>query len=437
MIIENGMVFGVGGKFHKTSLYSVGGKVVKGEDAPGTVCRTASRILDAAGFYVIPGLVDVHAHGAVGHDFCDGDMEGLRKIAEYEYRSGVTSFCPTSMTLPEARLAEIYAAVPMLLREMESVGGGERVSKEKAAEAVNLSRIVGIHMEGPFLATKKCGAQNPKDIVPADYDMFCRLNEAGGGLLKIVTVAPEQARNLEFIRRVSGEVNVSLGHSTAGFEEAEAGFAAGANHVTHLFNAMNPYHHRNPGIIGAATGQKDVFVELISDGMHVHPAAVRDVFRLFGDGRVVLISDSTASCGMPDGEYVLGGQAVLKDGRKVTLAASGGMKRLGVAGLPDVPNGKAVPGGGNLSGMAEAPNPSDEVIAGSASNLYECMCCAVSFGVPLESAVKAATVNPARSIGLEGQIGSFVPGAWADCLLMDETLRLRAVISNEHVTWLS
>ncbi len=337
-------------------------------------------------------------------------------VTEYEYRSGVTSFCPTSMTLPEARLAEIYAAVPMLLREMESVGGGERVSKEKAAEAVNFSRIVGIHMEGPFLATKKCGAQNPKDIVPADYDMFCRLNEAGGGLLKIVTVAPEQARNLEFIRRVSGEVNVSLGHSTAGFEEAEAGFAAGANHVTHLFNAMNPYHHRNPGIIGAATGQKDVFVELISDGMHVHPAAVRDVFRLFGDGRVVLISDSTASCGMPDGEYVLGGQAVLKDGRKVTLAASGG---------------------GNLSGMAEAPNPSDEVIAGSASNLYECMCCAVSFGVPLESAVKAATVNPARSIGLEGQIGSFVPGAWADCLLMDETLRLRAVISNEHVTWLS
>lgn len=447
MVIENGMVFGVDGKFHKASLYSVDGRVVKGEDAPGTVCRMASRILDAAGFYVIPGLVDVHAHGAVGHDFCDGNVEGLRKIAEYEYRSGVTSFCPTSMTLPEARLAEIYAAVPVLLREMESVGGGgnvqesvgggERVSKERAAEAANLARIVGIHMEGPFLAAKKCGAQNPKDIVPADYDMFCRLNEAGGGLLKIVTVAPEQARNLEFIRRVSGEVNVSLGHSTAGYEEAEAGFAAGANHVTHLFNAMNPYHHRNPGIIGAATGQKDVFVELISDGMHVHPAAVRDVFRLFGDGRVVLISDSTASCGMPDGEYVLGGQAVLKAGRKVTLAASGGMKRPGVAGLPDPPNGKAVPGGGKLSGMVEAPDPSDEVIAGSASNLYECMCCAVSFGVPLESAVKAATVNPARSIGLEGQIGSFVPGAWADCLLMDETLRLRAVVSNEHVTWLS
>ncbi len=422
MQIKNGLVFGADGKFHPISLYSVDGRVVErsawekmgqgwGADSSresqgGFNAGTASensRCIDAAGLYVIPGLVDVHAHGAMGHDFCDGDVEGLRKIAEYEYQSGVTSFCPTSMTLPEERLADIYATVPTLLRGMGSAGRGESATEGAGAKvASSMARIVGIHMEGPFLSVEKCGAQNPDCIVSADYEMFCRLNEACGGRIRIVTLAPERPGGMEFMRRAAGKVRISLGHSAASYEEAKDAFDGGADHVTHLFNAMNSYHHRNPGILGAAAEREDVFVELISDGMHVHPAAIRNVFQLFGDGRVVLISDSTESCGMPDGEYELGGQHVKKQGRKVTLA-----------------------------------NRANEVIAGSASNLYECMCSAVSFGIPLESAVRAVTMNPAKSIGMEGKIGSLIPGSWADCLLVDEGLRLRAVISNEHVTWLS
>lgn len=405
MIIKNGTVFLADGAFHRTTLFTADGLVkAVGEDSyteqkkqnivlkeqnilqSGRNTLQEEQVIDAVGLYVIPGLVDVHTHGAMGHDFCDGDVDGLKMIASYEFRQGITSFCPTSMTLPEKRLAEIFATVSKAQKEEKNMG---------------MARIVGIHMEGPFLAKEKCGAQNPADIIPADYEMFRRLNEVSGGQIKIVTTAPEQPGNLEFIRRAAGQVNISLGHSAADYEQAEAAFSAGANHVTHLFNAMNPYHHRNPGIIGAAAEQKEVFVEIISDGMHLHPAAVRNVFQMFDDEHVVLISDSTESCGMPDGYYTLGGQQVKKSGRKVTLA-----------------------------------NRPDEVIAGSASNLFDCMRSAVSFGIPLESAVKAATGNPAKSIGMEKKIGSFTPGAYADCLLITEDLQLRAVISQEQIFWL-
>lgn len=365
MRYENGWIF-ADGRFVRGGFSVENGRFAHVlEDVPGPA-------EDLDGVLVIPGLVDIHVHGCAGADFSDGDYAGLVRMARYLARRGVTSFAPASMTLPYDALDKAFHAAARLRREGLADG----------------ARLMGIQMEGPFLSREKRGSQNPAYLRLPDWDRFLRLYDAAEGLLRIVDVAPELPGAVEFTRRASEKCRVSVAHTAAGYDQAAAVFDAGATHLTHLFNAMSGIHHRHPGPIGAASERENVTAELICDGIHVHPSAVRMAFRLF-PGRICLISDALRCCGMADGSYSLGGQEIL---------LSGGVAR--------------------LTGGA---------IAGSAADLYQCMRRAVSFGIPREQAVWAATALPARVIGRESETGAIADGRAADFVICGGELEPEAV----------
>lgn len=365
MRYENGWIF-ADGRFVRGGFSVENGRFAHVlEDVPGPA-------EDLDGALVIPGLVDIHVHGCAGADFSDGDYAGLVRMARYLARRGVTSFAPASMTLPYDALDKAFHAAARLRREGLADG----------------ARLMGIQMEGPFLSREKRGSQNPAYLRLPDWDRFLRLYDAAEGLLRIVDVAPELPGAVEFTRRASEKCRVSVAHTAAGYDQAAAAFDAGATHLTHLFNAMSGIHHRHPGPIGAASERENVTAELICDGIHVHPSAVRMAFRLF-PGRICLISDALRCCGMADGSYSLGGQEIL---------LSGGVAR--------------------LTGGA---------IAGSAADLYQCMRRAVSFGIPREQAVWAATALPAWVIGRESETGAIADGRAADFVICGGELEPEAV----------
>lgn len=367
MLYKNALIFHPGRGFVPGSFLVENGSFVKVTDI-----SPAGEGLDLRGQRVIPGLIDLHSHGAMGADFSDGDYEGLKRMAAYLAKSGVTAFAPTSMTLPYDVLAKAFSTAKQLSDEQPQ----------------GLSRLVGIQMEGPFFSEKKKGAQNADYLRLPDAGAFKALNDGCGGLVKIADIAPELEGAEEFIREVSKICRVSVAHTDADYDAAKMAFSTGARHLTHLFNAMPAIHHRDPGVIGAAAERDDVVAELICDGLHVHPSAVRMAFRLF-PGRVCLISDALRCAGMPDGEYELGGQPVfLRD---------------------------------NIARLA------DGTIAGSASNLYTCMLNAISFGIPEEAAIIAATLTPAKELGCDYRLGSIEEGKLADFVVCGEDLSLRQV----------
>ena len=327
--------------------------------------------VDLQGATVIPGLVDIHSHGNSGADFSDGDYDGLKRMAAYYAKCGITSFAPASMTLSYAVLEKAFTT-----------------AAEFHADAPDAcARLMGIQMEGPFFSEKKKGAQNGAYLKAPDFAAFQALYEASKGLVRIVDVAPELPGAVKFTEKAVKLCTVSVAHTDARYEEAKAVFDAGATHLTHLYNAMPGVHHRQPGPIGAASEQEFVIAELICDGLHVHESAVRMAFKLF-PGRICLVSDSLRCCGMPDGQYELGGQEVfLKDG---------------IAKL------------------------ADGTIAGSATNLFDCMKKAISFGIPKEQAILAATAIPAKQIG-RTEIGVIAPGKLADFVVCADSFEIVSV----------
>ena len=367
MLIKNGLVFCEDFALREGDVYTEFDRISEPQNQP--------EVLDATGCIVAPGFIDIHIHGANGTDFCDSTREAHANIARYLASVGVTSYLGTTMAMQK----------PVLLNMVRSAN--EFMDNPVEDGAV----MRGINLEGPFAAVEKKGAMDPNNLIDPDYDLFVELNEASGGRIRLNDVAPEKPGALDLIERTSEICVVSLHHTSADYELAKEAFMRGASHVTHLYNAMNGFSHRAPGLIGAANDFASS-VELISDGHHVHPAAVRVAFSIFGEDRVCLISDAMMACGMPNGEYELGGQKVTVTDGLATLASG--------------------------------------TIAGSATPLTESFRRAVvEFGIPVESALRAATANPARVLAMEDEIGSIAVGKRADLTLLDaETLEVRHVV---------
>lgn len=368
--ITNGLVFSAEGAFVPGTICLYGDRIVSEEayqSLPGEELVT-----DADGAYVIPGLTDIHFHGCMGADCCDGTTEAFRAIAAYELRQGVTSITPATMTMSEEILSGICSAA-------------KSYDDETGAD------FCGLYMEGPFISTAKKGAQNEKYIHPADTAMLKRLQALSGDLIRTVVVAPETPGAMEFIKENAADINISIAHTTADYDTAREALACGARELTHLYNAMPPFTHRAPGPIGAAADHDSCMVELICDGVHIHPSVVRTTFRIFGDDRIILISDSMRAAGMADGEYDLGGQKVIVNGNLAVLE--------------------------------------DGTLAGSVTNLMDCVRTAVlKMGIPLASAVKCAAVNPARAIGIDADYGTLAPGKYANLVLLDKDLHTVQVL---------
>ncbi len=321
--------------------------------------------IDLQGATVIPGLIDIHSHGNSGADFSDGDYQGLKTMARYYASVGVTSFAPASMTLPYDVLAVAFANAKKL--QVEAPAGH--------------ARLMGVQMEGPYFSHKKKGAQNADYLKEPDFEGFRRLYNDCGGIVRIVDIAPELPGSREFIQQASKLCTVSVAHTDASYDDAKMAFDAGATHLTHLYNAMPGITHRAPGVIPAAVENKKVRAEIICDGYHIHPAAIRLAFTMFGGERMILISDSGRCCGLPEGsKFDLGGQDA--------------WLREGVARL------------------------ADGTIACSATNLYVCLKNVLAFGIREEDAVRAATYNPACALGVEDQVGSIAEGKLADFLVL-------------------
>ncbi|MDF2943740.1 MAG: N-acetylglucosamine-6-phosphate deacetylase [Herbinix sp.] len=366
MRIINAKVYGEDGTFQNKEIFIDKDRITDN-------LTSDDECLDATGLYAIPGLTDLHFHGCAGYDFCDGTHEAFEAIANYEAANGITTICPATMSLPE----EILSVICENAATYESKSG---------------ALLIGINMEGPYLSVAKKGAQNEAYLRKPDLAMYSRLNELSGNLIKIVDIAPEEEGALEFISTISNDKVVSIAHTTADYTTSMEAFHRGASHVTHLYNAMLPLGHREPGLIGAAFDTPECKVELICDGIHIHPSVVRATFQLFGKDRVILISDSMMATGLPNGIYSLGGQEVQVLDKKATLTESG-------------------------------------AIAGSATNLMECLQIAVKvMGIPLEVAIQSAAVNPAKEIGIYSDFGSITAGKVANIVLLDQDLNVKAVI---------
>ena len=344
-------------------------------------CEAGALTEKEAQTYILPGLVDIHFHGCAGYDFCDGTTEALRAIASYEMTHGTTTICPATMTLSEEQLLGICAVA------------ADAVETEVLEADVPLKDVLrGIYLEGPFISEEKKGAQNPAYIRTPDRRMLERLQQAAKGMIRMVAIAPETEGAMDCIRECRGDFRFSIAHTCADYETAKAAMEAGAHHVTHLYNAMPPFTHRKPGVIGAAAENEETRAELICDGIHIHPCVVKSTFKLFVAGRMILISDSMMATGMEDGEYALGGQPVIVKGNRALLK--------------------------------------DGTIAGSATSLFGCMRTAIQMGVPKEEAVRAATRNPAEAVGLEEECGMLLAGRRADILIADGEFVLLEVIKS-------
>lgn len=383
MVIKNVRIYGEDRNFKKGWIVIQDGKFTEvwSEDMPGYrdfAEEACKEVIDGGGCYAIPGLVDMHFHGCMGHDFCDGTKGAIEEIAKYEASVGVTAIAPATMTLPVEELVRVLTAAA-------------EYSKEKHAGA----DLIGINMEGPFISEEKKGAQDERNIISCDEAVCEEFLCASGGLVKFVGIAPEKSENtIEFIQKMKDKVHISLAHTNADYDTAKEAFDAGACHAVHLYNAMPAFTHRAPGVVGAVSDSPHVNAEIICDGVHIHPSVVRAAFKMMGGDRMILISDSMRATGMSDGRYFLGGLEVDVKGNRATLVSNG-------------------------------------ALAGSATNLMDCMRTAVKdMGIPLETAVACASMNPAKALGVYDAYGSIARGKNGNVVLLDKELKIKVIVKD-------
>ena len=369
MILKNAEVYNENFDLVKTDVKISGDRIENVETYPD------GEGLDLTGLIVMPGLIDIHIHGCGGTDTGDATPQALETMSNCLVQRGVTSFCPTSMTLSFEELSSIFENVCFM--------------KDK----VSGSSIQGINMEGPYIAMSKKGAQNGAFVRNPDIEEFKKLYDKCNGSISIVDIAPECPGAEAFIKEVQPICPVSIAHTAAGYEQAVQAMEWGVRHITHLYNAQSGLSHRAPGVVGAVfdkAKQYGIRAELICDGFHIHPAALRIAFELLGEDGSIIVSDSMRAAGHLDGEYDLGGQAVYVKEGKALLA--------------------------------------DGTIAASTSNIYQELKNVISYGIPVKQAIKSCTINPARAIRVDQMTGSIQPGKLADILVVDKNFEIKLVL---------
>lgn len=335
----------------------------------------------ASGMTVVPGFIDLHIHGAGGHDVMEANARALDRVASSVARHGTTSILATTVSAPVEDTSRSLEGIARYIRKHETEGPAR-----PAAE------ILGIHLEGPFISKAKRGVHPPDAIAKPSIEALNKFLDAADGLVKIVTVAPEVSGAIELIEAiVAAKLVAALGHTDADYDQARAAIHAGARHAVHVYNAMRPFEHRNPGILGAILTDPEVTAEIIADGVHVAGPAIQMLIGCKGVDTVLLVSDGTAATGMSDGNYRLGG---------LEVAVKNGVCR-----------------------------DSEGRLAGSTLTLDRAIRNVVALGVSLQDAVRMATILPARRLGIAGKKGIIAVGADADLVALTPDLRVAGVMA--------
>lgn len=367
MVIKNAKVYTENFCFEDMDIHVENGIFVE-KASQDVICY-------ADDLYALPGLIDIHLHGAKGFDFSDGSVSANEKIAEYEAMQGITTIIPTTMSQTKEEMVKTFQALG------------------KCKSTVGTADMAGIYMEGPFMSKEKKGVHKEENLRLPDISLVEEMQKHAKGRIKIVTVAPELEGALDFIEKGKEKYRISIAHTSANYEVSTKAFAAGATQLTHFFNGMVPFNHREPGIIGAAWENNDCMAELICDEFHIHPLVINMTFRIFGPERVILVSDSMRATGMEDGNYTLGEHKVIV--------------RDSVARMED------------------------GTLAGSTRNLMDCLKIAVrDIHIPLETAIRAATMNPAVAVGVDKEYGSIAVGKHANITFVDKDLNVVMVMKD-------
>jgi len=334
-----------------------------------TATLTGAEVIEGKDKFIAPGYIDIHVHGGGGSDVMDGDYEAINQIAIAHSHFGTTSFLPTIMTMSKDKIIRSFRSIC------------EAVKKGTVG-----AEILGIHMEGPYINPEKKGAQKEDEIKKISIEEFSEFNQASGNLIRLVTIAPEMPGAIGLIKYLYKQgIIASVGHSNATYAQVQAGIQAGLSHVTHTFNAMRGLHHREPGVVGAALTSPELTVEVIADGIHIHPIVLKILTKIKEGEKIVLITDAMRAAGMPEGVYELGGQEV---------TVTKGQARL-----------------------------KDETLAGSVLTMDKAVKNMVNkIGIQLPKAIQMASFSPARSIGIDDRKGSLEPGKDADIVILNKNL---------------
>jgi len=364
-------------------IFTRKGKIVSIENKEDIIVPVGAEVIDARDKFVVPGFIDMHVHGGGGSDIMDGKYEAVKQVAVTHSRFGTTAFLPTTMTMSK-----------------NNIVGSLKSIYEAFIKGTGAAEILGVHLEGPYINPEKKGAQKEKDIKRASTREFLEFNKASGNLICLITIAPEMPGAIDFIRWLHKQgVIVSAGHSNATYEQVQEGIQAGLSHVTHTFNAMSGLDHREPGVVGADLTSTELKVEIIADGIHIHPVAMKILVKAKEIGKIVLITDAMRATSKPEGTYKLGGQ-------EVTVA-----------------KGQARLKNGTLAGSVLTMDK-------AVRNLI------TKVGVSLTEAIQMATFNPAKCLGAEDKKGSLEPGKDADIVVLDKKLEVELTMVRGKIVYM-